>query len=182
MDLRAASPTYARTLDQIDAAMESFLSTGFVVFQDPQIDPAWDYAKRRRVYREQAPPLGNVYVRKLVRKTARELKRPIVIAETTYWSDKNGVTKVTVRKLKRNAPLISQFLLLEAVDRDWQMFDKHNKATVVRRQNTANWYIAFKGRKGQIAFRQWMAACIADPEYRKLFKLPPLEEAVKPAA
>lgn len=176
MDLRAASPTYDRVLSNFEAAIMDFVNTGFFEKVDPKFDRQKSWFQHHRE-RDQRFPISQTFVRKVVRQVAKEMRRPIIIAQTDWWSG-DVRTIIALRHTKRNAPLIAQFLLLE----ETRNYNDRNKSPVTRRQDTVNWYVQFNGKRGQQLYRDWKANCLADPECRKALKLPPLEEPVKLAA
>jgi hypothetical protein len=191
MDLRAASPTYDRVMKQFEAATEQLIASGIVEFCDPKVlwptesvpygNAAWD--KARSEHRKQLPPLGDVFVRKLVKKVAKDLKRPLVTAETQYFSDRDGYTFVTIKRAAVRAPLVAQFLvLLDGNHTTPRRYAGAGAPPIQFGQDKINWYIAFKGRKGQRAFADWKQHCLTHPDCRRALDLPPLESELKLAA
>jgi hypothetical protein len=179
MDLRAASPTYDRVMGNFEAAAKQFSETGFFEAFDPKPNGEKSWHQRWKAH-ERECPVSKTIMRKVMRKVASELKRPIIIAETDYWHEAGIRTRVKLRRTKNNAPVIAQFLLLN--EPDGGRYSSGKKPGVYSGQDGTNWYVTFLGDKGQKIFRQWKEQVVADPACRKAMKLPPLEPELKLAA
>lgn len=174
MDLRVASPTYDRVVGNLENVFSEFLETGFATFEMPDKPDKPDNAKDWRGYWRAVDkqwPIGPCFHRKIVRRTAKELKRPLVIVER-HW----GISlRVTVRKAAVRVPLVAQFLLLLADGTPrWEQVKRGMSVTAS--QDKTNWYLFFdKGRKGERAFEEWKKYVLSDGTCRAALKLPPLE-------
>lgn len=177
MDARKESATYGRLMKDFESTLDRYLETGVLLLTDPKVDTDADYTTRRRQYREQAPIMPHVLTRRLVRSIGKDIKRPVVVAEHTWWGNAEGVVLVTLRKTKRNAPLVSDFLLMEKFAGN--KYDAHrgdgqfDVGPVRRREDGTNWYIHFVGAEGYSRFEEWLSHITTHPDCRKVLKLPP---------
>lgn len=169
MDLRAASPTYDRVMSNFETAANQFYETGFFEASAPPIRPNESWSKRWREHDKQFP-ISKTFIRKVVRRIAKDLKRPVIIAETEFYSGEH--IRVQLRKSKNTAPLFAQFMLLE----EKPAYSDRKATTISWRQDGSNWYVEFRGTKGRRVFEDWKRNCRFDPTCRKALKLPPLEE------
>jgi hypothetical protein len=169
-EVLAASPTYAQVVGNLDRAVQSLLTTGFVELAVPAEEfsrEKW-HAFWRKVENEW--PIGRVFVRKVIKRIARELKRPIVVVETAPWSP--GVHEVTMRQRKALAPLVAAFMLLPE-NGEIRRGQPVRQGTGIRyRQDTVNWYVTFDSRE---AYVEWRDYVLNDPACRKALKLPTAE-------
>jgi hypothetical protein len=172
-EVLTASRTYAQVVGNLDQAVQSLLTTGFVEL----VVPAGEYGteeKRRAFWRqvENEWPIGRVFVRKVIKRIARELKRPIVVVEHAPWMARKY--EVTMRQRKHLAPLVAAFMLLP----ETEVVHRGGKATIrqgsgVRyRQDTVNWYVTFDSREAYVGWRDYV---LNDPACRKALKLPTAE-------
>ena len=173
MDLRAASPTYDRVIGNFEQAAKLFVETGFFEVTDPEVRQDQTWSQRWREH-EKNFPISKTFIRKVMRQVAKDLKRPIIIAEVDYWSGEKRI-RVKLRKSKRTDPLVAQFMLLE------EGFSVA-RTPISWRQDGSNRYFWFLGDKGVRAYDEWKRLCCSDPACRAALKLPPLEEPLRLAA
>jgi hypothetical protein len=179
MNLRAESTTYDRALSQLETAGQQLLDTGIVLLEYPKInwppshtpwtDPAWSTA--RTEYRKSFLPINNAIVRATIKRVARELKRPVIVAEKDYFGNPDGRIRVTIKRAKKRAPLVAQFMLLD-----------YSSVPISFRKDGTNWYLWFVGYKGVRAFKNWVEFCRIDPDCRSALMLPPLAPDLQLAA
>jgi hypothetical protein len=172
--MQIASPTYHQTIKQLDDAVFHFLTTGVVELADPYVDQKADYTTRRKQWRDNAPSLPKQQLRKLVRKIAKELKRPIIIVETSWYPDPAGTIVVKLKKLKRHAPLMTTFFLLEQFDGGYYQMDTRKEGESAFRWMACatEWRLVFIGKEGRAQFEEWMEFIQKTPECRKALKIP----------
>jgi hypothetical protein len=179
------SPTYHATIAQLNGAVEFFLKTGFLMLEDPEIDKAVSWPQRHREWVKNAPPLPQPQMRKLIRKIAKELKRPLVFAHKAYYPNHDGVITVQLKRIKRHAPLMSPFFLLNSYEgKSWE-FDKLTPGNIFAfrwKAAPANWELVFIGTEGREKFNEWMEFIQNSPECRKALKLPEANNVIPLAA
>lgn len=173
LDHAKSSATYQKLQSEFNTALNRYIETGFLFLTDPKVDQSLEWTERRRLYRQQAPAIPHVITRRLTRQIAKDLKRPVVIAEKSWWNSNypDGFTKVTIRKSQGRAVLVnSMFFLEEMPPHSW--WRPENKGKIATRyDDTRNWYLYFSGLKGHEQLNNWVEHCTTDPACRKALKL-----------
>jgi hypothetical protein len=171
------SKTYTAVTRELQRMAEEFLATGVTVVTGIDFsgieDDDWK-AKRRRYDQQRMPLMSLTAKRSFIRQVAKDLARPVVIAEKDgrYGPD----TRVTFKHIKRNAPLIAHYFMLlgESVTPRWDKSKK--KQPVEVSQDKTNWYVNFNGKKGAKELDSWLTFLKTDPACRAALKLSPLTQ------
>ena len=173
MNIREASLTYDKVIGNFERAVKELTETGIVELSMPK-RPA-EYNTKYRAYWKLVDgqwPIGVVFVRKTIRRIARELKRPVVIAEYKPWT--KGFI-VTMKQRKTLAPLVANFLLLESSDtRAWI----EGPGGIAFRRDKTNWYVRFETSEH---FKEWKTFVLGSETCRKALKLPDLPAEAIPS-
>jgi hypothetical protein len=162
-----ASATYVREMASVQKIIEDYVETGVAQLTETDMrathdgDPN-DYLLWRKGYRENRVFISSPFnMRQFVRRVAKDLNRPIVIAYRSFWGAGTDNTRVTIKKLKRHIPLVAEFFLTEG----------SYHGPVYLHKDQTNWYLKFSGEQGRKLYEHWYEQCRTNPEYRKALKI-----------
>lgn len=146
--------------DRVRDETEKFDQTGIFFY------PHWSE-------REKDAPITPVAVRKLVRRIARNQRRPFIVAWTHAGSLQwEAGLKLPYRKMLE---VPRTFLLMSAENVDkYQRWRRPDGTTppVSRSAYTTYEIYRFVGDQGRQVFENWVSRCKNDPAWRRALKLP----------